>query len=134
MTSTTTLNPSPSKFTDQATEAVDKLGDRADAAISGTRRAANEMVDDAAAALQDARDRAEPAAKRVAAQAEALARRGIDAVRESSKQLRDQAVNLSDQTTRYVKDEPLKSVLIAAATGAALMALLSLVTRSRSDR
>jgi hypothetical protein len=32
----------------------------------------------------------------------------------------------------YIKDEPVKAMLIAAATGAALMALVGLVSRSRS--
>jgi len=37
---------------------------------------------------------------------------------------------MTDRTTRYVKDEPLKAVLIAAAAGAALMAVLTVVARS----
>ncbi len=36
----------------------------------------------------------------------------------------------NESTTRYIKEEPLKAVLIAAATGAALMALLNLVCRA----
>jgi hypothetical protein len=31
----------------------------------------------------------------------------------------------------YIRDEPVKAMLIAAATGAALMALINLVSRSR---
>ena len=38
-----------------------------------------------------------------------------------------------DTTVGYIKDEPVKSMLIAAATGAALMALVSMMSRSGRD-
>ena len=40
------------------------------------------------------------------------------------KQLREQAHRASDGTRGYIRDEPLKSMLFAAATGAAIMAKL----------
>jgi ElaB/YqjD/DUF883 family membrane-anchored ribosome-binding protein len=45
--------------------------------------------------------------------------------------LRDQAMRAGTNTTHYIRAEPVKSVLMAAATGAALMALVSLLNRSR---
>jgi len=56
----------------------------------------------------------------------------LDSVRDTSRQLRDKAQHASDSTVRYIRDDPVKSVLIAAATGAALMALISLVRRRSS--
>ena len=50
-----------------------------------------------------------------------------------AEQLRDRAHRASDGTVNYIKDEPVKAVLIAAATGAALMALVALIGRP-SDR
>ena len=55
---------------------------------------------------------------------------GIDRVREASCKLRDSAAKASEDTASYIRQDPVKSVLIAAATGAALMALVSLLTRS----
>jgi ElaB/YqjD/DUF883 family membrane-anchored ribosome-binding protein len=75
---------------------------------------------------------ATPLIDRAAAQADALAQRGLEAVRDGSQRLRDTARQASDGTVHYIQAEPLKSVLIAAATGAALMALISLVSRSRN--
>lgn len=46
--------------------------------------------------------------------------------------LRLKADRASDNTVSYIRHEPVKSVLIAAATGAALMALISLLAPSRS--
>lgn len=61
-----------------------------------------------------------------------LAHRGLDTVKDGALQLRDQAEHTGDLTVRYIQHEPVKAVLIAAATGAALMALVSLVSRSRT--
>jgi ElaB/YqjD/DUF883 family membrane-anchored ribosome-binding protein len=57
--------------------------------------------------------------------------RGIDAVRESSKQWLSRAQSATDNTTGFIKEEPVKAVLIAAATGAALMGLIALLARRR---
>lgn len=71
-------------------------------------------------------------ATHAADQASALAHRGMDSVRDISHQLRLKAEHASDSTVKYIKEEPVKAVLIAAATGATLMALVTLVARSRS--
>lgn len=76
-------------------------------------------------------DRAASATDRATEQAVGAAQRSVAAVRSSSQHMLDRAHQASDQTVSYIKDEPVKSMLIAAATGAALMALASLLTRSR---
>lgn len=71
-------------------------------------------------------------AAEVAAQgAEGAAQRGVAAVRSGSQQFLDRAHTASDRTFGYIQHEPVKSMLIAAATGAALMALVGLLTRQR---
>ena len=60
-----------------------------------------------------------------------LAQRGIDAVHDSALQLRDKAQHSTDATVQYIQREPIKSVLIAAAAGATLMALIGLMNRNR---
>jgi len=66
-------------------------------------------------------------------QASAMANRGMDSVRDTSHLLRVKAEHASDTTVNYIREEPVKSVLIAAAAGATLLALVNLVARS-SDR
>lgn len=63
-------------------------------------------------------------------QAANLTQRGADAVRDGVQQVRNKAHDLGDHAVTYIKDEPVKSVLIAAATGATLMGILSLMVRS----
>lgn len=116
-----------------ATELADQAAKNADGAIRTTQRLATESLDSLAEKVHELHDKAVPAINRLASEAEALARRGLDSVRQTSAHLRERAVRTSDNAVGYIKDEPLKSVLIAAATGAALMALLAMMSRSRHD-
>jgi len=121
----------PKTFGQPATNVADEAADTADSAIRNTQRRADEAFDSLSSKVEDLRNQAAPLMNRMSAQAEAAARRGMDAMRDSSQQLRERAQRAGDQTVAYVKDEPIKSMLIAAATGAALMALISLMARSR---
>jgi ElaB/YqjD/DUF883 family membrane-anchored ribosome-binding protein len=82
----------------------------ADMALQTTQRVANDALDSVSSTVH----------------------RGVDAVRDTSIDLRDSAIRASDTTVSYIKHEPVKSVLIAAATGAALMALIGLLSRPHS--
>ncbi len=81
---------------------------------------ADGIADQAIASLDDAGE-----------QVSELTRRMVDTVRTGTHQLQDQMARVSDTTLRYIRDEPTKSLLIAAASGAALMALISLMFRAR---
>jgi ElaB/YqjD/DUF883 family membrane-anchored ribosome-binding protein len=110
---------------------IDQASQSADQAIRATQQAANHAVDSAGNALQGLRQQATPVLERASEQVSAMAHRGLDSVRETTHQLRLKAEHASDTTVGYIRQEPVKAVLIAAATGAALMALISLVARSR---
>lgn len=94
----------------------------------------NEAADVARRATNEAINQIEPAVARLTSQAETLARRGMNAVRDSASNMRERATTVGDSTVRYVKDEPVKAILIAAAAGAALMALASLISSARRNR
>lgn len=83
-------------------------------------------------ALNDASKQVTPLLGRATDQASALAQRGLHAVHDSALQLREKAAHTGDVTVRYIRNEPLKAVLIAAATGAVLMAVVSLLNRSHT--
>lgn len=113
---------------------ADQAAKSADQAIRSTQRVANEALDGLAGSVKDLRQQAAPLLNRVGEQAGAMAQRGVDAVRDGSAQLREKALQAQDTTVSYIKDEPVKAMLIAAAAGAALMAMLSLMTRSNDRR
>ncbi len=90
---------------------------------------ANHALDEIADRVQAVRGEAAPALNRIATDADKLTRRSVNAVRQSSEHLRGQATRAGVTMVRYINDEPVKAVLIAAATGAALMALRNLTSR-----
>ncbi len=109
---------------------ADQAAHSADVAIRATQRVASGALDDLAKSVEGLRQEAAPLLDRANEQAHALAQRGMDAVRDGTHQVRERALRASDATAAYIQHDPLKSVLIAAATGAALMALIGLMTRS----
>lgn len=117
----------------QATDAAETAADSANSALRGTQSATNEAFDRMSDKVDDAKNLAAPLINRLTAQAEAAARRGADVVRDTSAQIRDKAAIAQETTVGYIQEEPIKAILIAAATGAALMALISLMTRSGSS-
>ena len=71
------------------------------------------MAEDAAASVQD------------------LTNRSIERAREMSLALRDRASNAGNNTIGYVREQPLKTVLVAVAVGAAIAVLARLLTQRR---
>ncbi len=114
----------PSQYVEGAANGAQSAVEDIDRAAEAAHR---HIADEAHGLVQ----RAKPVIDRLTRNAENLARRGIDSARDGSQQLRDRAARATDSTVNYIKDEPVKAMLIAAATGAALMALASLLSRSR---
>lgn len=83
---------------------------------------ANQLMNDAPGMLDGA-----------LADAQALARNGIDRARQASAKVRDQVGRASEKTVGYIQEEPVKSVLIAAAVGAVSAALITWMARSRNE-
>ena len=127
MASTSETKP----FSSTANEYADQAAQKADTAIKSTQKMATDALDSLSDKVQDMRSQAAPTINRLATQAEDAARRGIAAVKDTTQQLREKATQATDTTVTYIKDDPIKAMLIAAATGAALMALLTLMGRSR---
>ena len=125
----TRLNPSSGPIGREFETLARSAADRADTALDVTRGAPDSLQD----RVGDLRDQAPAAISRAAPRADDLKRRGIDAARKLGTTVHDQAARTSERTVAYIKDEPMKSVLIAAAAGAALAALISMAARSRSS-
>jgi len=125
------MTMTPNKPFDATSRIADSAAQSAEHALDSTRRVANEMLDSLSGSVEDIRNQAVPAMNRAADHASSLAHRGMDAVRETSRHWREEAQHASDRTVNYIREEPVKSMLIAASAGAVLMALASLVYRSR---
>lgn len=123
--------PATKPLAQQGQDMGDSAASTAQGAIRSTQRSADQAFDRMSEKVDELRDKAAPMLNRVSSQAEAAARRGMEAVRDTSQQLRERAAQAQDMTVAYVKDEPIKAMLIAAATGAVLMGLITMLSRSR---
>jgi ElaB/YqjD/DUF883 family membrane-anchored ribosome-binding protein len=118
------------KAADTAKELANDALDGAKKTVRATRDLANESLDNAEKKVERVRREVNPAVSDLAERAQELATRGIDYCANASDRARRQFQQASDATTRYVSEQPGKSVLLAAAAGAAL-ATVVLATRSR---
>lgn len=116
---------------DQTNKLADQAASSAEQAIKSTQTFANSALDGLSGTVEDVRQKAAPLLNSAGEQATALAHRGVDAVRDTTQELRDKAQRASATTVNYIKEDPVKAMLIAAATGAALMAMVSLMSRPR---
>jgi len=126
-------NPIPT-LADKAEALVDSTAQTADQAITSTQRAANEKLSRLADTVEEVRTQAGPALSRFANDADELRRRSVDVIRGASSQVREGALRASGKSVAYIRDEPVKSVLIAAAVGALSMALITLIGRAGTAR
>lgn len=114
-------------FTTKSSKQSNSLANQA---IKSTQRMANEALESLAGAVQDLQQ-VEPLLNRARDQVSTLMQRGVDSVHDTSQQLRDRAQYASDKTVNYIKKEPIKAILIAAAVGAVFMTLVGLISHSR---
>lgn len=124
-TPTNPLSQQPADLPNHGSDGNNSAGQSAQGTASQAFDRMSEKVD-------SIKNQAAPLIDRLANQAETAARLGADVVREKSAQLREKAMKAQESTVEYIKEEPVKAMLIATATGAALMALLSLISRSRN--
>lgn len=103
------------------TSLLGRAAQSADHAIQATQSAANHALDGLADSVGG-----------MQASAESLSQRGHDAWSQGVRQVRDGTRQATESTRHYIQAEPVKAMLMAAGAGAALMALVSLLARSRS--
>lgn len=114
-------------------------GGRERRSLSDTlRQAAAEAADSVHKAAQDAASRASAKADGAMKSARGAAQSAYEGLTDTVQQWKDQAAPLVDRirpqidtVMTYTKDDPAKALLIAAAAGAALMALMGLIGSSR---
>ncbi len=89
------------------------------------------QISDGATSMLDATTHlADQALNSLTHEAQNLAQRSSQLLHDGSAQVRKQAEQARDATRGYIQHDPLKAVLIAAAAGATLVLLGSMLTRS----
>jgi ElaB/YqjD/DUF883 family membrane-anchored ribosome-binding protein len=110
---------------------ADRLAAKADDALQDTQRLTDQAAHRINAGVEDLRAKTSGVLSQAAAQAEDLTRRGLGRAREVATQARERATAVRNVTVDHVQAEPMKALLIAAATGAAAALLLQWLSHSR---
>lgn len=127
-------SPVPTPGNHTVSHLAEQAALNAESAIASTQKLANEALDALHTGVQDLRDAAPTALSRAAAQVEELTRRGVDRARDAGTQVRDQVSRGGEKTASLIRDEPMKAVLIAVATGALVASVVGWLSRSRTER
>ncbi|HEY6135676.1 MAG TPA: hypothetical protein VIW70_17010 [Rubrivivax sp.] len=122
-------------FARKSTLPHNQFADQAARSFSDAAHNGETMLDRAVGRLEDAAHGMEqglaPVMNRVSGTLSAGADRAAEALRHTPQQLRAAALQAGQYTAGVVKAEPAKSVLVAFAAGAAVMALVSLFSQRR---
>ena len=120
------------KVADSARHVADDVLQSAQDAVQSTRDAANNSLEKAEQSVRALRSQTDPVIDDLAARAQELASRSIDYCAETSARARRQMQEAADATSKYVAEQPGKSLVIAAASGAALATLVLWMSRRRA--
>lgn len=96
-----------------------------------TQEAVDRVAEDIVTATEQLLDTAPGALSQAAQRVEQIARAGIDKARDASHSVAQGADKACTRTADYVRHEPGKALLMAAAAGAAATLLVSWATRTR---
>ena len=98
--------------------------DKAERGVETARSLANDALDKADAKVRTLRDDIRPAIDAVSSRVQDMAARGKAAAAQTREQTREKVNEYADRTSAYVSEQPLKSMAMAAAAGAALALLM----------
>ena len=126
------VNRSHNFFSDGARQLSDQVLESAGNAVDTTRNFSNDTLDMADRKVRNVRDRLTPAIDELSVSAQRLAKRGSDLAAETAARAQRSFSQCAGATERYVAEQPVKAVLIAAVAGAVLAAL-AMSSRKRRD-
>jgi len=122
------------KAASSARNLSDDVVQSADKALESTRNFASDSLDKAGNKVRELRQDVDPLVEQITARAQELANRGIEYASDAKYKAQQRLSQYADATGRYVADQPVRSVLIAAATGAAIAALILIATRNDAPK
>lgn len=116
---------------DSAKEGVNNAAETAKEGVNATRKAASDAADKVQEGLESAQKQVAPVIDDLAARAQELASRSIHFCADTSERARQQLQCAAEATNRYVVEQPAKSLVMAAAAGAAIATAFMWGSRSR---
>ena len=127
--------PTSKTSSDTLTGMRQQSDDAVQSADRATRTYANDALDKAESKVRELRGSVDPMVDMLATKAQKLARQSMDMAAEAKDRAQQSLGRAADVTQRYVSEQPVRSVLIAAAVGAGIALLVSLaLSKSDHDR
>ena len=115
----------------QGKDVADAAASKMQGGIQSTQQAANKALDKAADKVDEVKSNVAPMLDKASDQTQKLMQQGREVLNDTSQMVREKASQASDLAVGYAKDEPVKAMLMAAAAGALLMGLVTMMARSR---
>lgn len=112
-------------------KASDNLIESATHGVDMTREHATEALNKAEVRLRQLRGNVDPVVDMLASKAQKMAQQSLDMASEAKDRAEQSLKRAAGVTTRYVSEQPVRSILIAAGVGAAV-ALLVAASRQRN--
>lgn len=126
------MNTFATQASDHTRNLADQAAGKAKDGIEATRQRIDSGLDSARAGVEEMRERIPAKLGQAAGEVERLARLSLERALNAAHSVKGRVDAAGETTVSYVRTRPLKSVLIAAASGAVLMGALSWWARSRN--
>jgi len=121
------LTGTTNDFSKQGQDLADNAANKVQGAIQDTKRTVNRAADQLSSKADQLRSEAQPLIKKTMQQTNAVAK----GVSDTTQRFRDAASQASESMIEYAKTNPVKTILIAAASGAVLATLFHTISHSR---
>lgn len=115
-------------------QASEEMLQTAGKAVESTREHANDALDRAESKVRELRGQVDPVVDMLASKAQKLARHSLDLASEAKERAEQSLKRAAGVTTRYVSEQPVRSILIAAAVGATVALLVSTSRQRNRNR
>jgi ElaB/YqjD/DUF883 family membrane-anchored ribosome-binding protein len=122
------LTGTTNDFSKQGQELADKATNKVQGGIQDAKRTVNRAADQLSRKADDFGSESKPWIKKAAQQTNAFAQ----SVGDATQRIRDSASQASESATAYARENPVKAILIAAASGVVLATLFNMISRSRN--
>jgi ElaB/YqjD/DUF883 family membrane-anchored ribosome-binding protein len=110
---------------------ADKAADKVQGGIRDAKHAAQEAGSALSNKVDELQHDAAPAVKKAFDRVRSVSRQGMEAAGDAAQRTRDAASYASDSVIAYTRENPVKALLIAAASGALLLSLINVIKSSR---
>jgi len=123
-----TFGKDSADFATKGQALADKAADKLQGGIRDANQGVNSAASSASNKVDSARGAVGPALDKAADRAQGLLSQGLDRVSDATRRAQDFAADTQDSIVSYTREKPVKALLIAAAAGAVLVALIRAIS------